>query len=836
MYRTLPAWFEPVVELALDLRWTWNHGSDELWRILDAETWQYTQNPWWMLQSVSRKRIEELADNNKFKSELKRIITAREEYLTRPGWFLENCSTMDMNTVAYFSMEFALGEAMPLYAGGLGVLAGDYLKTASDMGVPLVGIGLLYQEGYLRQIINADGWQIEANPHNDPTNLPMRPVTDNSGGWLRVPLELPGRKLLLRVWQVQVGRVMLYLLDSNDPMNSPADRSIIYKLYDNRHEFRLIQEMALGIGGWRVIKALGLPVEICHLNEGHAAFVTLERAHAFMDETGLSFPEAWWATRAGNIFTTHTPVASGFDSFPPELINEYFRDYAAECGVSVEQLMELGRHDFGSSDLNFNMTLLALRGSIEVNGVSRIHEDVSKRIFQNQFPRWPKFEVPIRHVTNGVHVPSWDSSGADTLWTESGGKGCWQGTLEHLAPAIQNRSDFDLWKLRNEARQDLVRYARERYITQLKQADAGPELISEAEHALDPNILTIGFARRFTAYKRPNLLLCNRNRLMKIITNPEHPVQLIVAGKAHPGDEEGKHLIQEFVRFSMQPELRNRIVFLADYDLALAGQLVQGVDLWLNTPLRPWEACGTSGMKVLVNGGLNISELDGWWAEAYTPEAGWAIGDGREHYEPGWDDSEAAQFYELMENEIAHEFYDRDAQGIPVRWIARIRSSMSRLAPYFSSNRMLREYVENYYALATAGYRKRTTNKGSLGKELFNWHKTIERYWAEIHFGSLKVSSAANGWDFEIPVIFGEFNPDFARVEIFADPLDETESVRQAMDRGEKLPGSGNGFLYRGSVTTNRPVEHFSFRIIPEHPAASIPLEENHIFWYSLSH
>jgi len=837
MCRSFPEWFEPIVDLALDLRWTWNHASDELWKELDSEAWRWTENPWWMLQTISRERIEQLAINNKkFKDDMQRIISTRQEYLTRPGWFQSRCAPGDMNTVAYFSMEFALGEALPLYAGGLGVLAGDYLKTASDMGVPIIGIGLLYQEGYLRQIINTEGWQIEAHPHNDPTNLPIRPVTDNSGGWLRIPIELPGRKVTLRVWQVQVGRVMLYLLDSNDPSNNAADRSIIYQLYDDRQEFRLMQEMALGIGGWRVIKTLGLPVDICHINEGHNAFLVLERARSFMQETGETFAAALWATRAGNIFTTHTPVAAGFDTFPPHLITQYFGDYAISLGITPEQLLALGRHNPENQQESFNMALLAMRGSININGVSAIHETVSRRIFVSEYPRWPESEIPVKHITNGVHVSSWDSEWSDALWTEVGGKGCWQGNLEHLTPAIQDRSDMDLWQLRNDSRRSLVNYVRQRYAHQVQQRGADAAAVAQAERALDPSILTIGFARRFTAYKRPNLLLHDPERLAGIVNHPEHPVQIIAAGKAHGQDTEGKRLVHEFVMFCSRPELRSRVVFIADYDMAIAGQMVQGVDLWINTPRRPWEACGTSGMKVLVNGGLNLSELDGWWAEAYSPDLGWAIGDGQEHSEPEWDAIEATQIYDLLESHITHDFYDRDAHGVPAAWIKRIRASMGKLAPMYSSNRMLREYVENMYLDMTFKYRKRIKDKGKLAVELLAWQQAIERYWLEIHFGSGHVLLKDSEWHFEVPVYFGGLNPDYVSVEIFADAMEGMGDVKQAMTRGEKLYGSANGFTYRTTQPAHRPAEHFSFRVIPSHPDVSVPLEENHILWYSQSH
>jgi starch phosphorylase len=831
--RLLPENMEVLADLALDLRWTWNHGGDRLWESLDPQAWESTQNPWWILQSMSQERMEHLAASKKFKDELQQLVETRQDYLNTPGWFKENYPEKALNPVAYFSMEFGLGEALPLYAGGLGILAGDYLKTASDLNVPVIGIGLLYQEGYFRQIVGADGWQIEAYPHNDPASLPLRPVTDTSGGWLRIPLELPGRTLLLRVWQVQVGRMLLYLLDSNHPVNNPTDRSIVFKLYDDRPEFRLMQEMALGIGGWRVLKALGIPVEICHLNEGHAALVVLERARDFAQQTGQPFPVALWATRAGNVFTTHTPVAAGFDTFSPELIALYFRDYAASLGISLEQVLALGRREPEDSTERFNMSILAMRGSIETNGVSQLHGEVSRRIFQSLFPRWPEHEVPVSHVTNGVYVPLWDSRWADDLWTDAGGKGAWRGTLEHLTEAIQRRSDIALWALRNEERQALVNYVRQRLENQFQQYGADTYTVEQAKRVLDPDLLTIGFARRFTAYKRPNLLLHDLERLARILNHPVRPVQVIAAGKAHPQDEEGKQLVQQFVSFSRNPAVRSRIVFLPDYDFALAQELVQGVDLWLNTPRRPWEACGTSGMKVLVNGGLNLSELDGWWAEAYEPTVGWAIGDRQEHPELGWDNIEAQQLYELLEQQIIPEFYDRDARGVPVRWVSRIRASMSQLAPRFSSNRMLREYVEKIYLPATTRFRDRISHGARMAVELQSWQKTLEQHWPKIRFGKVQVQKGGDDWHFEVPVYLGELPPEFISVELYADPADGHDIVRKPLARGNKLPGAVNGYLYKGSVPATRPAEHFTARIIPAHPAAYIPLEASHILWHA---
>lgn len=828
--RLLPEELSSLADLALDVRWIWNHSSDRLWRTLDPETWEQTRNPWWMLQSISNERLQQLIGNPESRKELKRRTRSHLDYMNQPGWYRETYPAEALNTVAYFSMEFGLGEAIPLYAGGLGILAGDFLKTASDLNVPIVGVGLLYQQGYFRQILSSDGKQTSANPPNDTICLPVRPVTDAQGGWLRIPLQLPGRVLLLRTWKVQVGRVTLYLLDSNDPANNPTDRSIVYRLYDDEPEFRLVQEMILGIGGWRLLDTLGIHPEVCHLNEGHTSFAVLERARSFMTATGQPFPVALWATRAGNVFTTHTAVAAGFDLFPRDLVEKYFKDYALTLGISLEQLLALGSQSPDGPNHTFNMAVLAMRGSSSANGVSRLHGEVSRQIFQSLFPRWPQLEVPVQHITNGVHMSSWDSQSADQTWSRAGGEGCWCGNLDHLNSAMEQPPDRELWSLRTTARRELVDYVRRRIRRQFGQTAAAEESPAEVRKALNPDILTIGFARRFAAYKRPNLLLHDKERLIRILNNPERPVQLVVGGKAHPKDEEGKRLVQEMVQFSSRAEVRDRVVFLPDYDIELGQELVKGIDLWINTPRRPWEACGTSGMKVLVNGGLNLSELDGWWEEAYQERFGWSIGDGREH-EVGWDAVEAEQMYYLLENEIVPEFYERNVDGIPRKWVARIRASMCCLAPQFSSNRMLREYVTRIYHPAADRLRRRTANGGEVAKGLHEWQQKIGNSWTELGFGSLRVDKHADQWQFECEVYLGSLNPEVVQVEIYADPYGTEGNLCQPMGVVGRPETSYSPYQYRLTTPATRPADHYSVRIVPAHSDAVIPVEENHILW-----
>ncbi len=697
--------------------------------------------------------------------------------------------------------------------------------------MPVVGIGLLYQQGYFRQVIDNDGAQQALFPYNDPGQLPITPLRQPNGEWLRLEIALPGYSVWLRTWQVQVGRVKLYLLDSNDAANIPARRGITSELYGGGPELRLTQELLLGIGGWRLLVALGIQPEVCHLNDGHAAFAVLERARSFMQDTSQPFDVALAVTRAGNLFTTHTAVAAGFDRFAPDLIEQYLRRYSEErLGISFHDLLALGRQNPDDSSEPFNMAYLAIRGSGAVNGVSRLHGEVSRRLFEPLFPRWPADEVPVGYVTNGVHVPSWDSAAADDLWTEACGKDRWLGPTEHLEHEIRQISDARLWQLRTTSTKSLVEYARGRLSRQLTASGASSEAISEAEHLFDPNALTLGFARRFATYKRPNLLLHDPERLLRLLTNPEHPVQLILAGKAHPADQAGQALIQEWMHFIRQPEARPHVMFLSDYDMQLTERLVQGVDVWLNTPRRPWEASGTSGMKVLTNGGVNLSELDGWWAEAYTPEVGWALGDGQEHGDdPDWDAAEATMLYERLEREVVPEFYARGEQGIPTAWVARMRESMALLTPRFSANRTVREYTEQRYIPAAAAYRLRTANESAIGTQIVRWQQHLKEKWPTLHFGELKVATRDGHHVFEVELFPDDIDPEAVRVELYAEGTNDAAGKEMERDRGPT--GNAAGDTYRVSVLATRPATDYTARVIPRFAGVAVPLEVNTILW-----
>ncbi len=828
---------DALTDLALDLRWSFNHSADRLWQQLDPDLWDLTHNPWVLLQTVSREKLQRVTADPSFQ----RLLTDlhREKTLAKESeaWFQQAHPHSGISTIAYFSMEFMLSEALPIYSGGLGNVAGDQLKAASNLGVPVTGIGLLYQQGYFRQEIDAQGRQQALYPFNDPGQLPIRPVREPNGEWLRLFLPLPGFNLWIRTWQVQVGRAKLYLLDTNDPANPPVYRGITTELYGGGPELRLKQELVLGIGGWRLLRALGLHPEVCHLNEGHAAFAVLERARSYMQDNSQPFDLALAITRAGNLFTTHTPVEAGFDRFAPSLIERYLRKYAEEkLSISFEQLLALGRRNRQDSSELFNMAYLAARGSGAVNGVSKLHGQVSRRIFQVLFPRWPEAEVPVTHVTNGVHTPTWDSAQADRLWESACGKDRWRGTLADTEADIRALSDSDLWQLRTDSRKALVDYVRGLYVRQLASRGASSQELVGAEAILDNDVLTLGFARRFAPYKRPNLLLHDPARLLNILVNRERPVQLALAGKAHPQDIEGQDMIRQWVEFARLPEARSRVVFLSDYDALMAEHLVQGVDVWVNTPRRPWEASGTSGMKVLVNGGLNLSELDGWWAEAYSSELGWAIGDGREHGDDlSWDATEAGTLYEVLEREVIPEFYTRDEHGVPRRWVARMRESMARLTPAFSTNRAVRQYTDEYYLSAAAAFRERAANQGSLGADLVAWHAELAKHWPGLRFGSGTVQQQGAQYLFQVQVFLNDINPEAVRVELYAEGQKDAAPMVVPMNRGEDLVGATNGFTYTAVVPSNRPAADYTPRLVPQHLEALVPLEAPFILWHDAS-
>jgi starch phosphorylase len=820
---------DALTELALNLHWSWNHAADELWNRLDSELWEETQNPWVILQTVSKGKIQTALKTPRFRKLLDELLREKRESYTSAAWFQTKHPGSALTSIAYFSMEFMLSEALPIYSGGLGNVAGDQMKAASDLGVPVIGVGLLYGQGYFRQDLDSGGRQQALYPVNDPGQLPIRPLREANGEWLRLQIQLPESKLWLRCWEVSVGRLKLYLLDSNDFSNSAAHRCLTGQLYGGDAEMRLRQEIILGIGGWRLLRALGLQPEVCHLNEGHAAFAVLERARFYMEDHKKPLDLALNVTRAGNLFTTHTAVAAGFDLFDPGLMGKYLTHYAKEeLAICLEDLLALGRRNPADPAEPFNMAYLAVRGSGQVNGVSQLHGQVSREIFQPLFPRWPQREVPIGSVTNGIHVPTWDSEVADTVWTAACGKKRWCGARP-VKDEIRELPDAALWQMRTNERKYLIDRMRRRYARQLAAAGGGSP---DTSKIFNENTLTLGFARRFATYKRPNLLLHDPERLARLLSDSQRPMQLILAGKAHPQDLQGQELIQQWNDFLQRPEVSGRVVFLSDYDMLLAQELVQGIDLWINTPRRPWEACGTSGMKVLVNGGLNLSELDGWWAEAYSPEVGWAIGDGKEHGDdPAWDAAEAEAVYTLLEREVIPEFYERNENGMPSKWLRRVRESMTRLTSEFSASRAIREYTESRYLPAASGYRDRAATDSKVGASLLQWQQNLARHWNMVRFGTVNVETRDGQHFFRVEVFPGGLKPDALRVELYADPVQGNASALVAMTASKSGVDSSEAQTYCAQVSASRPTSDYTPRIVPYHPSATIPLEATQILW-----
>ena len=826
--RQLPEELAWLNDLALDLRWDGTREAARVWSLLDPATWERSRNAYLLLQEISNERLKEASQDPAFLEVLHTVLAARAKSEADATWFADTFPSTPLKAIAYFSMEFGLSESLPIYAGGLGILAGDHLKTASDLGIPLYGIGLFYGQGYFHQSISPEGWQIEAYPYNDPNDLPVTPTRLPNGEWLRFPIQLPGRAINIRVWQAKVGGVTLYLLDTNDPSNAPWDRAITSTLYGGAKEVRLIQEIVLGIGGWEALIRLGIEPDVCHMNEGHAAFVSLARIGHFMKKTGMDFYHARMATRPGNVFTTHTPVPAGFDRFDIDTVAQYLQPLAKVIGVPAMEFQRLG----WEPDTNlFNMALLATRTSGFVNGVSRLHGEVSREIFRNLYPHWPVAEIPVTHVTNAIHVPTWQSQDSQDLWAKN--ETAPDTSHPGAATVLTSNAvpDRDLWEFRNKSRQDLIGYVRYRLERQVRGQGADDNTVNEAQQMLDPNILTLGFARRFATYKRADLLLRQWDRLKSLLLNSERPVQLILAGKAHPGDDPGKRLIQHWMRVASHSDVQHRVVFLADYDIALAQHLVAGVDVWVNTPRRPMEASGTSGMKVLVNGGLNLSELDGWWAEAYNPEVGWALGDGNEHADADWDAHEAEQLYRILEQEVIPDYYDRDSEGLPKRWLKRVRASMSQLTPVFSTGRMLKEYTQNLYIPAGQGYHKRIESDCEVGNALYDWRSRLDQSWDRLRFRSVQVTQVTGGYQFDLEIHAEGLEPADYAVQLYAENSGGQPPTVIDVPYHENGGKAGRERLYSVIAPGGRSSSDYTARIVPYHPDAFVPAEAEQILW-----
>ena len=824
----LPSSLEALRTIAYNLRWCWSHESVELFRRLDRDLWESSgHNPVLLLGTIEQSKLEEAAKDDAFLAHLQRVESNLEAYLPAQGsWF---CRThgcdRERPTIAYFSAEFGLTECLSIFAGGLGILAGDHLKSASDLGVPLVGIGLLYQQGYFRQYLSQSGWQQEAYIENDFHNLPLTQVYSNDGKLLTVEVSLAGRAVKAQVWKVQVGRVPLYLLDTNIDANSrPEDRDITDQLYGGDREMRIRQEILLGIGGYRALQALGIQPTVCHMNEGHSAFLALEHILYLMRTCHLNLAEARELAAAGLVFTTHTPVEAGHDYFDRELVNCYFGDTARELGISLDEFFELGRAPHRN---DFCTAVLALRSAGRANGVAKLHGEVSRKMWQSLWPGVPVDEIPIGHVTNGVHFRSWISSEFNHLYDRYLGPN-WRDEPANsdVWDRVRSIPAEELWRTHERRRERLVAWARRRVRDQRIFRAATQAEIDAADEVLDPDTLTIGFARRFATYKRATLILRDMDRFRRIVMDSARPVQFIFAGKAHPQDDLGKELIRKITEVSRDPVLGRHVVFLENYDLAVARYLVQGVDVWLNTPRRPWEACGTSGMKVLVNGGLNLSSLDGWWAEAYAPGLGWSI-DGAS------DAADAEAIFRILEKEVVPLFYDRDAEGLPRAWIERVRASLAKLTPKFSGARMVAEYDERYYRPARLEVARRLADGAGVARALDAWATRIATHGPGLRLGHLEVRPRDAGAEIAVEVYLDDLAPRDVAVELYADPPTPGDPpTRVPMTSAAPLPGSAHGFLYTAVVGGERPASAYTARIVPASANAAVPLELPFVIWH----
>jgi starch phosphorylase len=841
----LPPRLERLRDIAYNLWWSWAPVARELFIRIDPALWESVRgNPIEVLARIEQARLEELAGDDAFTSHLDAAWSTLQRYLQREGWFAKNFPDAATARIAYFSMEYGIHECLPIYSGGLGVLAGDHLKTASDLGLPLVGVGLAYAEGYFRQVLNGDGWQDERYPINDWRRMPVQPVLDASGKRLIIRVQYPTGIVFAQLWKVQIGRVPLFLLDANLEENAPADRAITGPLYGGDQEFRVRQEIMLGIGGIHALEAVGLPATVCHMNEGHSAFLAIERIGRVMRERGVSFPVAAEANSAGNIFTTHTPVPAGNDAFDPALARRYLEPYRAALGISDAELLGLGRVDPRDQAASFSMPVLAIRASDHYNGVSELHGEVSRKMWQGLWPDLPTHEIPIDFITNGVHTASWVESELGALYTRYLGPR-WAEEVDD--PELWERAieipDAELWQVHEHRRQRMVQHVRRWLRAAAERRGAGREELEAADEALDPRALTIGFARRFATYKRGALLFSDLARVRRLLGDSERPVQLVFAGKAHPQDRGGKELIRSIVHASRDTGLRGRVVFIEDYDMAIARTLVSGVDVWLNTPRRPLEASGTSGMKAAANGALGLSVLDGWFAEAWRDngsEIGWAIGRGEEYVDAAGDAREAELLYDVLEREIVPLFYARDGMArIPRGWIHRMKQAISRLAPRYNTARMVREYTKRFYVPAIGLTYKLNEGDLAAAKALTAWKARVRDGWQDVVVRDIRLESpeeVAVGEPVRVTasVQLGWLTPDDVAVELYHGPTAGGHEIARGhivrMNPAERL-GDGT-WRFRGEIPTGQSGAHaFAARVIPYNQAMTHPYETSLIRW-----
>jgi starch phosphorylase len=838
----LPERLQALQKIAYNLWWCWNHEAVALFRRIDEERYTAVENsPVKLLGSIEQSKLEMLQRDDGFLAHMDRVEESLEQYMTGTTWFQETYPETPSCRVAYFSAEFGIHESIPIYSGGLGVLAGDHLKAASDLGVPLAGVGLMYREGYFRQYLNVDGWQQERYPENDFFNLPLIPETAEDGTPILVNVPFPGRDVWVRIWRIQVGRIPLYLLDANIPRNNPDDRQITARLYGGDQDMRIRQEMILGMGGIRALRALGRMPTVCHMNEGHSAFLSLERIRLLMEEHGLDFAAAREAVAAGNCFTTHTPVPAGNDVFAPNQVEHYFSGYLGQLRIDKNEFLGLGRQNPRDHNEPFCMTVLAIRIANKSNGVSKLHGTVSRKMWRAIWPDLPETEIPIVSITNGVHTRSWLAAEMAQLYDRYLGIQWEKRPTDHsIWKRVEHIPNAELWRTHERRRERLVAFARNRLRFQLTRRGAPPSEIARAEEVLDPEALTIGFARRFATYKRGNLIFRNLDRLTAIVNNKDAPVQLIFAGKAHPRDHGGKELIAEILHIARRPELRRRVVFLEDYDINVARYMDMGVDVWLNNPRRPLEASGTSGMKICANGGINLSVLDGWWVEGFAGDNGWAIGAGEEYTDLTYqDDIESRAIYDLLEQEIVPLFYNRSSDGLPRGWLKVMKRSMSTVCPVFNTNRMVQEYVEKSYWPSAERYHALAGDNLKRATDLARWRKRLAQGWSQIKVETVEANGVDPmhvGGELEVSarVNLGSLAPDDVEVQLFHGAVDSLGEIPNPATVTMSHNGAhqGNTWQFKGTIPCRSSGQHgFAVRVLPRHQLLTNPFEPGLICW-----
>ncbi|MHB2149711.1 alpha-glucan family phosphorylase [Calditrichota bacterium LG25] len=825
--KSLPDKLQPLEGLSQNLWFSWNYEALQLFQSIDAELWESSgHNPVALLQDVSAERLQQLSNDQTFIEKVNRVYQKFENYLqSQPTVFQKQFPDLKDKIVAYFSAEFGVHESLPNYSGGLGILAGDHLKSASDLGLPLVGVGLFYKYAYFNQQLDEHGNQTESYDALDPQRLALKLVSDSTGQPIKISVFLKDHEVKAQIWQADVGRVKLYLLDSNVPENAPADQEITSTLYGGDREMRIRQEILLGIGGIRALRAMGYEPTVIHMNEGHSAFSGLERLRELM-EKGLTFEEAYQMVRNSALFTTHTPIPAGNEAFEFDLMRAYFKPFWENLGLGEQQFFDLGRNVNEHKHENFSLTVLALNLSSMANGVSAIHGNVSRAMWKHIFPGIPESEIPIGHITNGIHTETWLHPLMIQMFEKYLGKD-WRKNIRNAEywKKIDDVPDSVFWQTMQEMRKEMADYLRAEYQKRLERLANAEHHFPAPDAILDPNILTIGFARRFAPYKRATLIFKDPERLKKILNDPQRPVQIIFAGKAHPHNDAGKELIRTINRFAQEEGYRGKIVFVEGYSMAISRAMVSGSDVWLNNPRRPLEASGTSGQKVPINGGINLSIMDGWWPEAFNGKNGWAIGDDIEFADPERQDQHDSQsLYELLEKEVVPNFYDRDENGVPLRWVKMAKESLKTIIHQFSTHRMVWEYIEKYYVPGMKQATKLSRNQFSLLKEHVRWLKNISAKWPTIHFSVLsngaenRIFSAGEERDIHVVVHLDGLKPEEVTVELVLerqDALQRSQNMETVALPLEKNLGQGQ-YQYGKKVRAKTDGAYrFSCRVLP---------------------